>query len=99
MNLDSTLAQTIAEAFAKLPEVRAVTLGGSRATGNADPTSDLDLYVFSREEISVEARAAIIEPRTSRMELDNRFYETEDYWIEKTEGRKIEVIYRTHLVS
>jgi predicted nucleotidyltransferase len=87
------LAQTIADEFAKLPEVQAVLLGGSHSTGKADATSDLDLYVFSRGEIPVEARAAIIEPRASRMELDNRFYETEDYWIEKTDDRKVEVIY------
>jgi predicted nucleotidyltransferase len=89
----TTLAQSIADAFAKLPEVQAVTLGGSHATGKADPTSDLDLYVFSTRDILVEARAAIISPRASRMELDNRFYEIEDYWVEK-DGRKAEIIYR-----
>lgn len=94
MNTPTTLAQAIADEFAKLPEVQAVLLGGSHSTGKADPTSDLDLYVFSTKEIPVEARAAIIEPRASRMELDNRFYETEDYWLEKTDGRKVEVIYR-----
>jgi predicted nucleotidyltransferase len=90
----NALAQAIADEFAKLPEVQAVTLGGSHVTGRADPTSDLDLYVFSRGEIPIKARAAIIGPRASRMELDNRFYEPEDYWIEKTDGRKVEVIYR-----
>jgi predicted nucleotidyltransferase len=95
MNNDvTTLARAIADEFAKLPDVRAVTLGGSHATGKADPNSDLDLYVFSRKEIPVETRAAIIEPRASQMQLDNRFYETEDYWIEKIGGRKVEVIYR-----
>jgi predicted nucleotidyltransferase len=87
------LAQTIANEFAKLSEVQAVLLGGSHSTEKADATSDLDLYVFSRGEIPLEARAAIIQPRASRMELDNRFYETEDYWIEKIDGRKVEVIY------
>jgi predicted nucleotidyltransferase len=92
-NQITKLAQTLASEFARLPEVQAVTLGGSHATGKADPTSDLDFYVFSSKEIPVEARAAIIRPRASRMELDNRFYEPEDYWIE-FDGRKVEVIYR-----
>lgn len=83
MNTTATLVLAIADEFAKLPEVQAVTLGGSHATDEEDPTSDLDLYVFSTKEIPVEARAAIIEPRASRMELDNRFYETEDYWLEE----------------
>lgn len=93
MNPALMLAQTIADEFAELPEVQAVTLGGSHATGKADTTSDLDLYVFSSGEIPVAARAAIIQPRASRMELDNRFYETEDYWVER-DGRKAEIIYR-----
>jgi predicted nucleotidyltransferase len=93
MNLTLLLAQTVADEFAKLPDVRAVTLGGSYATGKADPTSDLDLYVYSSKEIPVETRATFIEPRASQMQLDNRFWETEDYWLER-DGRKVEVIYR-----
>jgi len=45
------------------------------------------------------ARARIIAPRASRMELDNRFYETEDYWIEKDSQRKVEAIYRGEWVA
>lgn len=93
MNPATSLAQTIANEFAKLPEVRAVTLGGSHATGKADPTSDLDLYIYTNKEIPVETRAAIIKPRASHMELDNKFWETEDDWLEH-DNRKVEVIYR-----
>lgn len=89
-----TLAQTIAVEFSKLSEVQAVLLGGSHATGKADETSDIDLYVYANKEIPVETRAAIITPRASYLELDNRFWETEDYWLEKTDGRKVEIIYR-----
>jgi predicted nucleotidyltransferase len=87
------LAQEIAEQFAKLPEVQAVLLGGSQATGKADATSDIDLFIYTNKEIPLETRAAIIKPRASYAELDNRFWETEDYWLEP-DGRKIEIIYR-----
>jgi predicted nucleotidyltransferase len=87
------LAKTIATAFAELPEVQAVLLGGSHATGKADETSDLDLYIYLDKEIAVETRATIIKPRASYAELENKFWETEDYWLEP-DGRKVEVIYR-----
>ena len=88
------LAQTIAAQFAEIGQVEAVALGGSLAAGRADALSDIDLYVFVKGEIPVETRAALIEPRASHLQLDNRFWELEDYWIEKGSGIKVEAIYR-----
>lgn len=91
------ITRAIASEFAKLPEVQAVLLGGSHATGQADETSDIDLYIYVTKEIPVETRANIIKPRASYAELDNRFWETEDNWLEH-DGKKVEVIYRGHWV-
>ena len=88
------LARAIAAQFAEIPEVEAVALGGSLAAGQADALSDVDLYVFVKGEIPVETRAALIEPRATQMQLDNRFWELEDYWLEKDSGVKVEAIYR-----
>ena len=71
-----------------------MALGGSLAAGQADELSDIDLYVFTKGDIPVETRAALIEPRASQVQLDNRFWETEDYWLEKDSGVKVEAIYR-----
>lgn len=87
-----TISRAVTSEFAKLPEVEAIVLGGSHATGKADETSDIDLYIYSSKDIPVETRAAIIKPRASYAELDNRFWETEDNWLEQ--DRKIEIIYR-----
>lgn len=89
------VAQAIAAQFSELAEVEAVALGGSCGTGRADANSDIDLYIFCRSVIPVEARARIIAPRASRMELDNEFWgETEDYWLEKESQTKVETVYR-----
>jgi predicted nucleotidyltransferase len=87
------IAQSIANEFAKLPEVQAILLGGSHATSKADATSDIDLYIYTSKEIPVETRADIIKPRASYAELDNRFWETEDNWLEH-DNTKVEIIYR-----
>jgi predicted nucleotidyltransferase len=91
--LATSLTQEIADEFSKLPDVQAVVLGGSHATGKADETSDLDLYIYTSKDIPLETRAAIIQPRASYAELDNRFWETEDNWLEH-DGGKVEIIYR-----
>lgn len=74
------IARAIAAQFAEIATVEAVALGGSLAAGQADARSDIDLYVYSETPPSLAARARIIEPRSSRMELDNGFWGgTEDY--------------------
>ena len=51
--------------------------------------------MYSRGEVPLEARAALIHARASRAELDNPYWETEDYWIERESNIKIETIYRS----
>ncbi len=88
------VAQAITAQFSELAEVEAIALGGSCGTGRADANSDVDLLIFCRGVIPVEARARLIEPRASRVELDNLFWgDTEDYWLERESGAKIEAVY------
>lgn len=49
-------AAEIAAEYAALPQVIAVAVGGSHTAGNGDAESDLDLYVYSREEVPLAAR-------------------------------------------
>ena len=88
------IARDIAAQFAKLSEVEVVWLGGSQATGRANAYSDIDLYIYSQGELPVQARASVIEPRASRAQLDNPFWEVEDFWLEKESGIKVEAMYR-----
>ena len=89
------VALEIADALAALPGVRAVVLGGSQATGLADPLSDLDLYVYAEPIPSPQARRAILEARAApgTAELDNRFYEPGDEWLDRA-GIGLDVIHR-----
>ena len=41
-----SLANELVEAVSAWPEVEAITLGGSRATGDNDEKSDYDVYVY-----------------------------------------------------
>ncbi len=92
------LARRIAAAYGALPRVVAVALGGSRVGGksdaHADARSDIDLYVFAETPPSLAARAAVAAGGTG-VELDNRFWETEDGWTDAATGLDLDVIFRS----
>ncbi|MDF5730933.1 MAG: DUF4037 domain-containing protein [Rhizonema sp. PD38] len=89
------LAQQIAAEFENLPQVVAVVLAGSQTNQVADLGSDLDLYVYAREDIAVESRAAIAQKFAERVELNNQFWETGDEWVDTNSGRGVDIMYRT----
>ena len=85
----------VAAAFAALPQVMAVAMAGSRATGDADDRSDIDLYVYAGEPIAMADRAAIAMSFATRAEVGNDFWEPGDEWIDAQTGRHVDVMYRT----
>ncbi|MEF2277260.1 nucleotidyltransferase domain-containing protein [Deinococcus sp. YIM 134068] len=86
-------AAAIAAEYAALPEVLAVALGGSRAAGNEDAGSDIDLYVYSRGEVPVPPRREIAERRGERVEVDNRWWGPGDEWLEREGGLHVDVMF------
>lgn len=89
------LAGTIAERYGRWPQVEAVALGGSQASGTADPGSDIDLYVYLRQELPVDVRAQIATERSTHAEVDNQFWEPGDEWIDAETGIHVDVMFRT----
>ncbi len=90
-----SLAQRIAEEFAEIPSVVAVALSGSQATQIADSASDLDIYVYLDEEIPIQKRATIACKFADRIEIDNRFWEPGDEWVDRDSKRGVDIMYRT----
>ncbi len=74
-------------------EVEALVLGGSRATGNYDESSDYDYYVYLNKPFSEDKRRMIIEKYVKYMEFSNTFWELEDDGTFKN-GIDVEFIYR-----
>jgi hypothetical protein len=85
----------IVKALSQWPEVLAIAEGGSRASGNFDADSDIDLYVYVRQEIPAARRAAFVLPRSDDAELDNRIWETGDEWTDREAGIVVDVMYRS----
>jgi hypothetical protein len=51
--------QRLVERFSQLPEVEAIAIAGSQTTGQANASSDIDLYIYPSADISPEERLAI----------------------------------------
>ncbi len=85
--------ETLWKEFAALDEVKAIALGGSRATGNADEKSDYDLYLYCDSIPSRDVRKAILDRCCSYIELSNQFWETEDDCT-LNNGIDIDILYR-----
>lgn len=85
------LAERVAARYAVLPQVEAVALAGSQTSGAALADSDLDLYVYTQEEIPLEFRVGVA-ARAERAEIGNAFWEPGDEWIE--DGLGVDVMFR-----
>lgn len=89
------LAAKVAALFARLNEVEAVALGGSQTGGSPDAGSDIDLYVYTRGDISLAVRQAIVEQAggASQASLGLTYWGPGDEWFDAKSGIEVDVVY------
>jgi len=88
------LLEEVIEGLKTRTEVEAILLAGSRGEGRTpDRTSDWDLYVYLNAALDSSFRLQLLSPRSTVLEIDNRFWETEDDG-ELNDGTVFELIYR-----
>jgi hypothetical protein len=89
------LAVKVAGLFAHLNEVEAVALGGSQTGGSPDAGSDIDLYVYTRGDIPISVRQAIVEQAggASQASLGLTFWGPGDQWFDAKSGIEIDAVY------
>ena len=81
------------EELSNIPQVEAIALGGSRATGRNDEKSDYDVYVYLTESIDESVRKSILNKYCRYMEIGNSFWELEDD-VTLNDGIDMDIIYR-----
>lgn len=79
--------------LSNLPQVEAIALGGSRATGRYDDKSDYDVYVYLTDIIDYSERKQILSKYCGYMEIGNSFWELEDD-VTLNNGIDMDIIYR-----
>lgn len=90
----SSLAKKVAAQFMKIPNVEAIALGGSQSSGMSDQHSDIDLYIYSQEGISIDKRQEIVDNLgASKADMNLTFWDTGDEWFDLATGIEVDVIY------
>lgn len=81
------------EELSRLPQVEAIALGGSRATGRNDAKSDYDVYIYLTGPVAETCRRTILSKYCRYMEIGNTFWELEDD-VTLLDGIDMDIIYR-----
>ena len=88
------LAQDITYEFQQIESVQAVAVAGSRTNLHSiDKLSDIDLYIYHSDPISMVERSIIAQKFSDHIEIDNPYWGSEDAWIERRTGIKMDVVY------
>ena len=89
-----SLAHRIADLFSAFPNVEAIALAGSQASGAVDRDSDIDLYVYTTSVIPLSDRVAIVEKLgATRSDLNLQFWDLGDEWYDAETGIEVDIIY------
>ncbi len=87
------LASQIADHLSEAHAVEAIVLSGSRTSGFDDDSSDIDVYVYTHDSISLETRAQVA-AGARRAEIGNNFWEPGDEWVDSDTGISVDVMFR-----
>jgi predicted nucleotidyltransferase len=86
------IAQKIAARFSQLPEVEAIAVAGSVATGRANAASDVDIYVYPSVDISAKTRLTIGQEFSLTVEVSD-YWGPAITWVDAQTGIEIEVMF------
>lgn len=91
----TSLTHRLADLFSRLPQVTAIALGGSLAAGSSDEQSDIDLYVFTSDEIPLASRQALVAASggASRADLGLDYWGPGDQWFDASSGIEVDIVY------
>ena len=89
------LAFKLAGMFSAFPQVEAVGLAGSQASGGVDYSSDIDLYIYTIALIPLADREALLAASggASRADMDLQFWDPGDEWFDAGTGIEVDVMY------
>lgn len=79
--VDREFLAGVVDLFKPFPQVRAIALGGSRASGLYDANSDFDLEVYTDGQVPLADRKAIAAAQAGYAEVGNQTWGDSDEWI------------------
>ena len=83
----------IIEKFSQINEVEAIAIGGSTTAKTCDKTSDIDIYVFSKNGVPIEKRKNIIEKISSKYEVGAQYFGAGDEFLCDSNNTVFDMMY------
>lgn len=90
---DHPVIAAIVAHFSILPTVRAIVLGGSRATASAATGSDVDVYVFTTGDIPFDVRAHLARQFDPDPEIGHTWFGPGDEWTDRVTGTAADIMF------
>jgi predicted nucleotidyltransferase len=85
--------RAIVDTFSSHPEVAAIALGGSHASGCDDGASDYDIYVYVDAEPSHDVRRDLASRFDLAPEIGNTWFGPGDEWEDRRDGTAVDIMY------
>ncbi len=85
--------ENIVEFYKSFEQVKAIAFGGSCSAKTSDMASDIDLYVFLENDISVEERKNFVEKISSNFEVGGEYFGNGDEYFVEDLGQQLDVMY------
>lgn len=83
----------ILDKYTLIPNVEAIAIGGSTSANTFDNNSDIDVYIFTKENIPIELRQSIILPISSNHEIGGEYFGSGDeFWVDLL-NKQLDVMY------
>lgn len=83
----------IIEPFKQFDVVEAIAIGGSSAAKTSDKASDIDVYVFVKDDIAIKERENIIKECSSKYEVGCEYFGAGDEFFVDKMGQQLDVMY------
>lgn len=91
--MDNTIFNSVIQNYKNLKSVQAIALGGSSAAKTHDSSSDLDVYVFTKESIPVKTRENFIKKISSNYEVGGEYFGLGDEFFVNKLNKQLDVMY------
>lgn len=79
--------------YKKFSQVKAIAVAGSSLAKTADKSSDIDVYVFTKEDIPLKKREELIKPISSKHEIGGEYFGSGDEFYVDTMDKQLDVMY------
>jgi hypothetical protein len=89
-----SVAQRIVASYSQLPQVESAAITGSQIVTHADSSSDVDLFVYVREDIPLDVRSSIATPSAVAAEMYDQFWGPGDEWLDAETGIRLNILFR-----